>query len=182
MIFNEKQINLKNGTECILRSPGPEDAEGILLNLKITSDETGFMARYPEEIIMTLKAEKDFLAAQQRNPKSMMIAALIDGKIIANAGISCVQDNIKYQHRAVFGISIQKEYWNLGLGTTIMSELIIWAKKMGYEQIELEVVCDNTRAVVLYEKLGFKIYGTRKNSFKYKDGTYAAEFLMVLPI
>ncbi|MBK5263465.1 MAG: GNAT family N-acetyltransferase [Peptostreptococcaceae bacterium] len=179
MIYKEKRIVLKNGTDCILRSPRPEDAESILSNWKLTSEETGFMARYPEEITMSIEAEKKFLADQQTDPKSLMIAAVIYGKIVANAGISCVQNNIKFLHRALFGISIQKEYWNIGIGGSILTELIEWAKKADYEQIELEVLCENERAIALYKKLGFEIYGNREKSFKYKDGTYSSEFLML---
>lgn len=53
------------------------------------------------------------------------------------------------------------------------------AKKMGYEQAELEVISDNANAIALYEKMGFKKYGTFPNSVKYSDGRYAdAEFMM----
>ncbi len=31
----------------------------------------------------------------------------------------------------------------------------------------------------LYKKFGFKIYGTRENGFKFKDGTYCDEHLML---
>src|SRR5665647_100345 len=129
MIYKEKRIVLQNGTDCILRSPRTEDADSILYNLRLTSEETGFMARYPEEITMSIESEQKFLADQQTDPKSLMIAAVIDGKIIANAGISCVQNNIKFLHRALLGISIQKEYWDIGIGSSILNELILWAKK-----------------------------------------------------
>ena len=53
---------------------------------------------------------------------------------------------------------------------------------MGLEMIELEVVCENKRAIALYEKHGFRIYGTRPHSFKYRDGSYADEHLMLLDL
>ena len=140
MIYKEKRIVLKNGTDCILRSPRPEDADSIISNWKLTSEETGFIARYPEEITMSIEAEEKFLADQQTDPKSIMIAAVIDGKIIANAGITYVQNNIKFLHRAVFGISIQKEYWNIGIGSSILSELIMWAEKAGFKLREIRTL------------------------------------------
>lgn len=182
MIYQEKRISLKNGIDCVLRSPCPEDAEAILSLLRQTSGETGFISRYPEEITMSVETEEEFLKEQQMNPKSIMISAVVDGRIIATAAIYCVRNNVKFLHRAMFGISILKEYWNFGIGTELLSEMIAWAKKMGYEQIELEVICENVRAVTLYKKLGFEIYGTRDQSFKYKDGTYASEFLMLRKI
>ncbi|MEL7655445.1 MAG: GNAT family N-acetyltransferase [Bacillota bacterium] len=180
MIFKEKHIVLKNGTDCILRSPGPEDAEAILSYLKQASEETTFITRYPEEVTMTVDHEEEFLANYQADQKSMMISAVVDGKIVACTGLSCVQDTIKCRHRGVFGISVQKSYWNLGIATALITELIECAKKAGFEQLELEVVCENQQALRLYQKLGFEKYGTRERSFKHKDGSYSSEYLMLL--
>ncbi len=44
---------------------------------------------------------------------------------------------------------------------------------MRYEQAELEVIVDNEKAVQLYQKLGFRTYGTFPDNMKYSDGTYA---------
>lgn len=180
MIFDEKRMILKNGKECILRSPAPEDAEALLSYLRQTSAETDFISRYPEEVTMTIREEEEFLAKYMADPKCMIILALIDGEIAASAGLSCVMNMQKYSHRAIFGVSVQKRYWNLGIGTILITELIEAAEKAGYEQLELEVVCENEQAVRLYRKLGFEIYGTRERSFKYKDGTYSSDYLMLL--
>lgn len=43
----------------------------------------------------------------------------------------------------------------------------------GRELVLRNVVVDNHRAIALYKKKGFEIYGTFPNNIKYKDGTYA---------
>ena len=53
------------------------------------------------------------------------------------------------------------------------------AKKKGYEQAELEVIADNGKALALYEKLGFKKYGTFPDAMKYKDGSYVDAYWMM---
>lgn len=179
MIYKEKRIILKNGKDSIIRNTESSDAKAIIAHMKQTSGETLFMARYAEEVTKSVEAEKKMLEEIKEDLRNLMICAVINDKIVANAGFSCVKNNIKYLHRAEFGISIQKEYWNLGLGSIIISELIKKSKEAEYEQIELEVVCDNERAIALYQKHGFEIYGTREKSFKYKDGTYGAEHLML---
>lgn len=50
MRIAEKVIGLKNGQAVILRSPEPKDAAAICEHRKITSAETYFMVRYPEEM------------------------------------------------------------------------------------------------------------------------------------
>lgn len=53
------------------------------------------------------------------------------------------------------------------------------AKNLGYEQAELEVIADNKTAIALYEKLGFKIYGTFPDNMKFKNGNYADAYWMM---
>jgi len=179
MDFKARTILLKDGRACILRSPGAEDARAMLSYLKNIFGETAFMARYPEEVTMSIDEEAVFLEQKKKDERSLMLAAFTDGMVIASAGVSCVGCQLRVMHRASFGLSVQKDYWHLGLGTALLDEVISWAKAAGYEQLELEVVCDNKRALALYEKCGFVIYGTREKGFKYKDGTYGDEHLML---
>lgn len=60
----------------------------------------------------------------------------------------------------------------------MMQECIKWAKEHNVEQLELDVVTENQRAVKMYKNFGFKTVGTMYRSLKYDDGTYADEYLM----
>lgn len=177
--FQEKTIQLKNGLDCVLRSPEGKDAQQVLYEIKQTSGETDFMARYPEEVVKSEQDEVEFLESMLADPRGLMIAAEIDGKLVAAGSFCCIRPHIKYRHRAAFGISILREFWNLGIGSAILAEILKAAKDADYEQIELEVVDGNDRAMRLYRKFGFEVYGTRQKSFRFKDGTYAAEHLML---
>lgn len=44
------------------------------------------------------------------------------------------------------------------------------------------VVCTNTAAIKLYERLGFEHIGTTKNGYRFKDGSYADLFLFNKPL
>lgn len=178
MKFTEKEIKLKDGTKCILRSPNEQDAEKMIEYLKMTSEETHFMVRYPEEINMTTDKEIEFLKDNLNSDKDMMIAAFVNNELAGNAGINCVGNHIKLKHRAVFGISIKRKYWNNGIGNALLREVIEQSRQMGYEQIELGVFSDNEKAQALYKKCGFEVWGNTKNAFKLKDGTYRDEIIM----
>ena len=79
------------------------------------------------------------------------------------------------------GIGIQKEYWNLGIGTILFNEMIETARNTpGIEQVELGVISINERAKHLYNKMGFKKVGTLPHQLKLPDGTYYDEDIMVL--
>ena len=50
MIIDKKEIILKNGRKILLQSATEKDAEMLCHHRYITSCESYFMARYPEEI------------------------------------------------------------------------------------------------------------------------------------
>lgn len=60
-----------------------------------------------------------------------------------------------------------------------MERLIAFAARCGYEQVELTVASKNKRALGLYHKYGFTVYGTRPHGMKYPDGSYDDDCLMV---
>ena len=179
MRFNEKSITLKNGQTCLLRSPAEEDAEAMLSYLKQTSAETDFMLRYEDEVVLTPDEERKILSEILNDPKRIMIAAFINGRLVANTGFSPIGTCERVRHRAEFGISIIKDFWGLGIGSALLFELIKSAKATGFEQLELEVVAENERGMALYKKLGFETFGTRENTFKYRDEHRSACHLML---
>lgn len=179
MILDEKIITLKNGETCVLRSPKPSDAEEMLDYLKKTAEETNFLLRYPEEVTMTIEEEIDFLYSIRENSRGIMICAFLDNKLIGTTHISGIGERFKISHRASFGIAVLKEAWHLGIGNALLTEILKFAEDIGYELVELEVASPNHNAINLYKKFGFKTYGTRENGFKFKDGTYCDEHLML---
>ena len=56
---------------------------------------------------------------------------------------------------------------------------IAFARQAAFEQIELTVEAKNYRALPLYHKYGFVIYGTRPHGLKYPDGSYDNDYLMI---
>ena len=182
MVLNEKKITLKTGEICTLRSPNAQDAERMLQYLRITAVETDFLLRYPEEVTMTIEEEVDFLNSMRENPRGIMICAFIGNKLVGSSNIMAIGDRYKISHRASFGIAVLKEAWHLGIGEALLTEILKFAEDTRFELVELEVASTNHNAIKLYEKFGFKIYGTRENGFKFKDGTYCDEHLMLKKI
>lgn len=182
MLYKEEFFTGKNGKTYTLRSPTAADAVDMLAYLKQSAAETEHGLSYPEELDLTVQDEEAFISNAASNAESIMISAFDGDKLVGNASLSCVIHRKKTAHRAEFGIAILKSDWGQGLGGKILSELIAAARQAGYEQLELEVVATNTAAIRLYEKLGFKLYGQRPNSFKLKSGAYSDELLMVLDL
>ena len=178
MTYDEKQVLLKNGKLCVLKSPGEEDAADMLTYLRQIAAETCFMVRFPDEVTLTPEEEAALLAAQLESSHSLMINARVDGKLAGNAGISVVAQRRKLCHRATLGIALKKEFWGMGIGGLLMREIEQQAKEMGFSQLELGVFSDNERAAALYEKCGFERWGQIQNAFRLADGSFRDEILM----
>ena len=110
------------------------------------------------------------------------LVAEVDGKIAGTAGVESVGEKYKVKHRAEFGIGILKEYWGLGLGKALTKACIQCAKAAGYDQLELNVVAENERALSLYRSLGFIEYGRNPRGFNSKKTGYQELVYMLLKL
>jgi len=80
-------------------------------------------------------------------------------------------------HVGVLGMGVLKAYRGKGLGKQLLEKAIEHAKQNGIEKVELDVFETNTRAIALYEKMGFTMEGKRVKGRKL-DGMYDNIVLM----
>ncbi len=178
MKFAPKEIILKDGRTCALRPTAPDDAEAMIQYLKDTSGETAFLLRYPDEVTYTVEGEREILGRMLDDPASVMMAAIVDGRVAGNCSISGIGSKRKIQHRCSMAIALYREYWRLGIGTAMIAYLTELARGIGYRQMDLEVVAENTRAQALYTKCGFIASGRRHHALRFDDGSLHDEILM----
>ncbi len=177
MIIGERRIQL-GGHELLLRCAREEDAQRLLDYLKTTSGETCFLIREPDEVTMTEEDERRFIRMQNESERDVMLLAFYDGEFAGNGSLMGMGPS-RYRHRAGVAIALFQAYTGLGIGRAMMEALLAIAREHGIEQVELEVVADNARAIALYKKLGFEVYGTMPRNMKYLDGTYADVYWMM---
>ena len=181
MIYNKKVI-LKDKRECIIRSGGEHDAEAVLRVFILAHGQTDFLLTYPDECTFTVEDEAKFLKAKAENEREVELIAVVDGQVAGTAGIDCVCNKQKTKHRAEFGISVDQEYWGLGIGSALLSSCVECAKKAGYVQLELSVVAANETAVSMYKKAGFKEFGRNPKGFLSRNGNYQEFINMILEL
>ena len=179
--MKHEQINftLKDGRSAVLRTPEKADAEGLLAFFRAASGQTPSLISSSEEAWqMTKEREEALIANAVFSPDKLMLVCEVDGEIAGNCQIT-FNSKAKVRHRAEIGIGLVKKFWNLGIGTAMMNELIRAARANRWtEQIELSFIEGNSRARALYEKVGFRIAAVHPEAIKLADGTYLNEYFM----
>ena len=87
--------------------------------------------------------------------------SVLNGKLLGYIGINCVIDEGYITNIAVF-----PEYRNKGIGKALLTRVFSFAKDNALSFVSLEVRESNLSAISLYEKLGFKNEGRRKNFYR----------------
>lgn len=167
-----KEIRLKDGAEYTIRSPEARDAQEMIDYLVKLSHTTDYMMLYPEESIFDPEAEESLLTKKAESERDFFLACFSENQIIGNVSVYAAGSRMKVKHRCMLGIGISEEYRGMGIGTVLMEQAILFAKEIGYEQIELDVVSENKTAICLYEKFGFQKIGVISHGMKRKDGGY----------
>lgn len=177
MEYKQSTIKLKDDRVSILRAPSIDDAAEMVTYLKKLCGESNYLASYPEELTYTEDNQSAYIQANIESEASMMILCTVNGIIAGNSQI-LLKKSIKTRHRASIMIGLLKEYWNLGIGTVMLQEMERIAKEYGVEQLELEMIEGNERALGLYKKVGFTVVGEIPDAYRLKDGTSLAAVLM----
>ena len=126
-----KKIKLKDGRECIIRNAIAHDAEEILALYKKVNNETNFLLTYPDEMGFSVEEEKDFLNQKEKSDAEIQFCALVGNVIVGLASVSSIGAREKISHRAELGVSIEKDFWHLGIGSALTKASIECATNVG---------------------------------------------------
>lgn len=151
------------------------DAAAILEHLRIVGGETDNLTFGAEGMPFSVEAEEQFIAQLQDSTEGLMLVAKDDEKVVAVATLN--RQPRRMNHRGEFGLSVQKAYWNQGIGSRMLEETITFAKQNNFAIIDLQVLSENKRAIHMYEKFGFKKIGTHPKYHKVGDRFDAADFM-----
>ena len=179
MHFEPIEFADKLGRTVILRNAEVSDADALIEYLKITTGETPYLVRESDEVCLTHEQEEDFIRRCIESERELLLIATIDGKHVGNCSLMSIGSFKRHAHRCEIAIALYQEFCGNGIGKIMMQTALDVAKEIGYEQVELEVISDNKRAIALYKELGFEKYGSFPRNMKYANGTYAdADWMM----
>jgi len=160
----------------LIREAICEDAEKVIAVIK-NAEESNFMLFGPGERKLETEQFTKFIENINKNSQSALFIAEIEKNVV---GYLIVQGNnmpSRVSHRAYIVVGIHSDFRGRKIGTALFSHLDDWAKEKGIHRLELTVMANNAAGVALYEKKGFEIEGTKRNSL-YVDGEYIDEYFM----
>ena len=118
------------------------------------------VAAIEKEIFSIPWSEKSFADSLESND-TIYIVAEEDGIIYGYCGIY-----LSFEIGNISNVAVGEKYRKKGIATNMIAEMIKQAKFKDVTDITLEVRETNVPAIRLYEKLGFKEEGIRKNFYE----------------
>ena len=178
--YFEKEIRLLNGDNLLLRNAITSDAETVVNFFRVTSDESENLSFSSDEYFVTPYEEKIVISNINRNSKTIMILGFIDNVLCCVAELNSSAE-IRLSHNVEYSITVRKDFWGMGIGNAITDEIIEFAKEKNIKNIVLSVRRENSAAINLYKKYGFKTVGIKKD-YSCIDGKYDDEISMQLQL
>jgi RimJ/RimL family protein N-acetyltransferase len=172
-----REVKLKDGSRATLRRLREDDAEQVCRELPKAHAETDFLQYLPGEFDWTPQREREFIREHVGQPRRILLCAECESKILALCGARPAPFR-RSAHQAEIGITVFRAYWGIGLGRQMMEFILAWSQAEGLKKLMLRVFEDNTRAIRLYQSLGFLEEGRLRQDVLRADGRYSDSILM----
>ncbi|MEM4735797.1 MAG: GNAT family N-acetyltransferase [Candidatus Thorarchaeota archaeon] len=104
-----------------------------------------------------------------RYTREVLLRADVDGQYAGHLTLQ-PEEWAASSHVARLGVVVMKPFRNLGVGRALMIAAESAAREQKYEKIVLSTFSDNMAARHLYESLGYRMVGERRNHFRMPSG------------
>lgn len=148
----------------VIEKASPADAAAYLDYMKQIGGETDNLSFGGEGLSCTAEEEAAYFKGLEGSRDEVIFVARDGGRIVGDASLSRLPRRM--QHRGDLGIAVVREYWNSGVGSRLLEEVIRFAGENSFRVIDLQVRSDNAAAIHLYEKFGFQRLGTHPSFFQ----------------
>lgn len=142
--------------------------------------ETSFFHRLPEERASSVEEMAQMISALKAASNCILLTAWIGDEPVGEAVLAGGQ-LARISHTATIGLGVLQAYWGQGLGHALLSALEEKARDVGHTRLELTVLTENTRAISLYTRHGYRTEGRKTGSVQIA-GVSKDEFIMAKQI
>lgn len=162
----------------IIRTAKPDDALSILQIQKDVVAEGTFLTTTPNEFDKTVEQQRNWIENILINDKETILVAETSKGIVGWI-VFLSSNRIRLSHTGSFGMMVDKDLRNKGVGKLLIENLLIWAaSNPRIEKVSLGVFSTNKSALALYKNMGFIEEGRKIKEYKMANGEYIDDILM----
>lgn len=160
----------------MIRKADISDAKALADLIKHVEKTSEFLLYEPGERQLTAEDQQNMIQSFKSKRNSAIFVAEKETRLVGY--LLVIGGSAKRtRHSAYLVIGIHPEYRGQRIGTELFAHLDKWTSKQSIHRLELTVVCENKSGLSLYQKYGFEIEGTKRDSLLI-NGTFYDEFYM----
>lgn len=157
----------------VVRRARPEDAERFAhLVASVAAEGYYILTEAPVDV-----ADFALHVRKSISDPDHALLVLVDGeRIVGSLGLHPTSA----QGVSALGMAVLADSRGQGGGGALLDAGLLLARRRGLHKIELEVFCENARAIALYASRGFAVEGLRRDHHLRNDGSRRSTLLMAL--
>ena len=137
-----------------------------------------FGSTYEEEVLNPKFWFETYIEAD--SPDHVMFGAFANEQLIGITGLNRMARKRANHRGELVQVYVEPAYRDQNIGENLLRHALDYAFGLeGVEQVQLSVITSNTRAIKLYEKLGFKTFGVQPKYFKVENGYLDQQFMQI---
>lgn len=145
--LQESEIWLEQAARSFVQEE-KENVEVLLASQEMVEEVANFQSEvFDLPVDTALRYAKESVVSQD----SLFYVLRKDGKIVA----SCTVDTT-FESNHIFGLAVMNDYQGQGLGSHLIKSVITNLTRLNGQKFQIVVEKENTGALKLYQKLGFK--------------------------
>ena len=186
VVFEAREVVLKDGRRVWLRAGGPDDAEAYrdyLLRAVPSAEGVGLFV----DEVRSVEFYRERLAKYlpERGGLGLFAEPVGEqGRIVGDCGLSGFEIR-KLAGILVLGMMCDEGWRGVGLGRAMLTAALDWARAnasspLGVRRVELGVLASNPGAAALYRSVGFVEEGLYRARFRQADGSLVDDLAMAI--
>lgn len=120
----------------VIEKASCEDADVMLKYLKQAGSETDNLTFGTEGLSFAIEEKTAHIKQLENSSDDVIFVAKDKGRIIGDVSLNRLPRRMK--HRGDLGIAVLREYWNQGISSRLLHEVINFTKENSFEVIECE--------------------------------------------
>jgi ribosomal protein S18 acetylase RimI-like enzyme len=174
-----KTIRDRRDTEMVIRPLEPRDLGAyVVLQRAILRAGEGVVLDPDEGFQHADDARAHLGVFFSKDPDDALLLGAFRGRTLCGSADVRRYRQRRLRHVALLSAGIDPAWQGRGLGHLLTREVLDWCDAVGVVRTELHVRADNTRAIQLYERLGFRHDAVREAFIRDPSGAFVDDRIM----